>query len=50
MREDGNGGRRGLKDSSDDVGTDGCAGAEDGCCISPHESTYVIVAAHTTGT
>ena len=38
-----------LEDSSDDVGADGCAGAEDGCWKSPHESTCVIVAAHTTG-
>lgn len=50
MGEDGNGEGEDLEDSSDDVGSDGCAGAEDSCCTSPHELVYVIVVAHTTET
>ena len=30
----GNGGKGKLEDAADDVGTDGGAGAEDGCCTS----------------
>lgn len=33
-----------LEDSSDDVGADGCAGAEDGCCTPPHELITAFVA------